>query len=99
MERVVHLQLAKVGPSSIKLLENAGHLGQKYIFFILLGLNEIKMLSKNLYLFIFCSERAFQRYTNNDNPSVASNMAIKTFSLPLIFGQIIVHHMADDLQT
>ena len=42
MEMVVHSQLGKISPSSVKILENAGPLGQKLTFFILLSLTTTK---------------------------------------------------------
>ena len=56
-------------------LEHAGPVGQKCIFFILLGFNDIKVLLKYFYLLIFCPGRAFQRYIENDSQTVISDTA------------------------
>ena len=48
-------------------LQNAGLLGQKCIFFMLLGFKTIKKLLNHFWIFIFCSRRAFQWYIDNDN--------------------------------
>ena len=45
-----------------------------HIFFIILGFNDNKVLLNYLYIFLFCSGRDFQRYIDNDNPPVVSDM-------------------------
>ena len=58
-----------------EILQEAGLLEQKCIFFILLGFNDTKVLLRYFYILIFCSGRAFQQYIDNDNPTVTSDMA------------------------
>ena len=43
-----------------EILQIASPLGQKCIFFILLGFDDNKLLLKYFYIFIFCPGRAFQ---------------------------------------
>ena len=54
-EMIIHSQLAKIRPSSLQNLENAGLLGQSCMFFILLGFDDNNVLLKYFYIFIFCS--------------------------------------------
>ena len=43
---------------------------------------------------MFCSGRAFQRYTDDNNPTVASDMASKNILLPLICGQTLENNIS-----
>ena len=58
-----------------KNLKNAGPLGQKCTFFILLIFDDNEVLFKYFHIFIFCSGRAFHCYINNDNPTLVLDMA------------------------
>ena len=66
---------------------------------MLLGFNNkgpvfsTRVLLKCFYIFIFCSGRAFQRYIDYDNPTVASDMADKNILLQLIFEQTLLCHV------
>ena len=47
------------------------------IFFTLLGFKENKVFLKYFYILIFCLRITFQQFIDNDNPTVASDMASK----------------------
>ena len=88
MEMVVHSQLTKERPSSVKFW-GMQVTWEKVHFFSLLGFNENKALLKYSHIFIFCSGRAFQRYADNDNAIAASNMASKNSFTASNFRQTI----------
>ena len=77
MEMVVHSQIGKNKTFISQILDNASLLGQNRIFFILLGFNDNKILLKYFNVFLFCSGRAAQRFIDNDDQTVVSNMASK----------------------
>ena len=53
-----------------KISKFSSPLGQRCVLFILLGFNDNKVLRKYFKIFVFCSEGAFQRYIDIDNPTV-----------------------------
>ena len=75
MEMVIHSQLAKIGPSSLKIWRMQVPWDKSVYFLILLGFNDNKVLLKYFYIFVFCSGRAFQRYIDNGNPTGVSDIA------------------------
>ena len=56
-----------------------------------LGIDDTNVLLKYFHIFVFCSGRAVQRYIDNDNPTLVSDMASENIKCAsLICGRTIL---------